>query len=218
MDFIKFLVSKTFLKNLIAAAILLALLIFGLNIYLKNYTHHNEYHLVPDLTNKTYQEAKEILQKRKMNIVIIDTVPYNPAFKKFAIVDQNPHKNDQVKVGRKIYVKLNSNAFPKVSFPPIIGKSKRQAVNLLKAAGLKIGKISEKPYFAEIVLAATHQKDSLKTGMPIPKQSVINLVIGDGKSNAEEDSEEDNPAETTSDNTGKHDASIENTLNNVLGN
>ncbi len=213
MDIIKFLLSKTFLKNIIAAVILLGLIVFGLNLYLQNYTHHNEYHLVPDLTNKSFEEAQKILKDRKMNIVIIDTVDYNPDFNKYAIVDQNPHKNDQVKVGRKIYVKLNNNAYAKIAFPPIIGKSKRQAINLLNAAGFKIGKISEKPYFAEIVLAAIHQKDSLKTGMKIPKNSTIELIIGDGKRSVEESMNEENLEEKQN-----PDTAIENTLNNVLGN
>ena len=214
MNFFKFLISKTLLKNLIAAIILLFLIIFGLKIYLNRYTHHNEYHLVPDLTNKSYEAAKKILKDRQMEIVIIDTVDYNPKYDKYAIVEQNPHKDDQVKVGRKIYVKINNNAYSKVSFPAIVGKSKRQALSLIKAAGLKVGKISYKPYFAEIILKAIHQKDSLKTGFKIPKNSVINLIIGDGKRSVEDDFKADSPKNKTE----KPSADIQKTLDNVLGN
>ncbi len=215
MDFFKFLISKTFLKNLIAAVVLVVIMVFGLKLYLANYTHHNEYHLVPDLTNKSYEEAKKILEDRQMNIVIIDTVDYNPKYKKYAIIEQNPKKDDQVKVGRKIYVKINNNAFAKISFPAIIGKSKRQAISLLKASGLKLGKVTTKPYFAEIVLSATHQKDTLKTGFKIPKNSVINIVVGDGKRSVESSDDQNN--ESSSDNS-QTDANLQNTLNDVLGN
>jgi len=215
MNFLKFLISKTFLKNLIIAIVLLVIIVLGLKLYLSNYTHHNDYHMVPDLTNKSFEKAKKILHDRQMNIVIIDTVDYNPKYKKYAIVEQNPQKNDNVKVGRKIYVKINNNAYTKISFPPIIGKSKRQAVNLLKASDLKVGKITTRPYFAEIVLAATHLKDSLKTGFKIAKKSTINLIIGDGKRSVDGNNQDDS---NTGNDTQKPDASIQKTLNDVLGN
>ena len=215
MDFFKFLVSKTFLKNLVAAIILLVLIIFGLKIYLDSYTHHNDYHLVPDLTNKSYEQAKKILEDRKMQIVVIDTVDYNPKFNKYAIVEQNPIRNDKVKVGRKIYVKINNNAYAKISFPEVVGKSRRQALSLIKASGLRVGKITTQPYFAEIVLKAIHQKDTLKTGFKIPKNSVINLIIGDGKRAVDEDKQ---PHEPESTDTQKPNADIQKTLDDVLGN
>ncbi len=215
MDFFKFLFSKIFFKNLIAAIIILVVIIFALNLYLDSYTHHNEYHLVPDLTNKSYEEAKKILEKRKMKIVIIDTVDYNPKFKKFAIVEQNPRNNDKVKVGRKIYVKLNNNKYALVSFPDIIGKSRRQALSLIKSSGLKVGKITTRPYFAEIVLKAYLKRDTLKHGSKVPKNSVINLIIGDGKRAVEE--EENNGQKDTGE-SQQPDENIQKTINNVIGN
>jgi len=212
MDFFKFLFSKTFLKNILAAIVLLVLIVFGLKLYLNKYTRHNEYHLVPDLTNKSFEQAQKIVKDRQMNIVIIDTMEYNPKYKKYAIVEQNPHKNDKVKVGRKIYVKINNNAYSSVRFPPVLGKSKRQALALLKASGFQPGKISTRPYFAEIVLAATYKKDTLKTGAKLPKHSVINLVIGDGKRNADNADDQTNAA------TPKPDSNIQKTIDDVLGN
>jgi len=212
MDFFKFLISKTFLKNFVLAVFIVIVLIFGLKFYLKLYTHHNEYHIVPQLTGKSYEEAKKILQERKMNIEIIDTVDYNPKYPKYAIIEQNPHKDDKVKVGRKIYVKINSNAYADVSLPEIIGKTKRQAVSLLKASGLQPGKITTKPYFAEVVLYAIHQNDTLKNGSKIPKTSKVDLIIGDGKRPVDEteDSEDENI-------NNKPDKNIQNVLDNVIG-
>jgi len=211
MDFLRFLISKTFLKNLIAAFIIAVIMVFGLKIYLSNYTNHNEYHLVPDLAGKSFEQAKKILEDRKMHIVIIDTVDYNPKFDKYAIVEQTPRKNDQVKVRRKIYVKINNNAYAKVSLPKILGKTKRQALSLLKATGLKPGKITTRPYFAEIVLKVIHQKDTLKTGQKIPKNSVIDLIIGDGKKAVDQ-------TDNNTDNSQIPDPNIQKTLENVLGN
>ena len=212
MDFIKFLISKSFLKNALVAIVLLLVMVFGLKIYLGSYTNHGEYHLVPDLQKKSFDEAKKILTERKMNIVVIDTMEYNPKYPAFSIVEQNPHKNDKVKVGRKIYVKLNSGKYAKVSLPDIFGKTKRQALTLLKSSGFVPGKISTKPYFAEIVLYAMHQNDTLKKTSKIPKTATIDLIIGDGNRPVPSGDEEEG------EDTGKVDKNIQNTLDNVLGN
>ena len=212
MDFLKFLISKTFLKHFALALFIIIALIFGLKLYLGVYTHHNEYHIVPELTGKSYEKAKKILEDRKMNIEIIDTVEYNPKYPKYAIVEQNPRKDDKVKVGRKIYVKINSNAYADVSLPEIVGKTRRQAISLLKASGLQPGKITEKPYFAEVVLHAMYLGDTLQNGNKVPKTSKIDLIIGDGKRPV------DAPENEPDNNSQQPDETIQNTLNNVLGN
>ena len=210
MIFFKFLFSKTFLKNLLAAIVLTVVIVFGVKLFLGLYTHHNEYHVVPDLTKKSYEEAKQILESRKMNLVVIDTVDYNPKYPRYSIIEQNPKKNDKVKIGRKIYVKINSDAYANVTIPNIIGKTERQAKTLIVSSGFKTGKISTRPYFAEIVLYAFHQKDTLKNGDKIPKTSTIDLIIGDGKRAI--DGKSSNEAEENVD------EEIKNTLDNVIGN
>jgi len=213
MNFIKFLISKAFLKNLLAAIILTIVIVLGFKLYLNFYTHHNEYHIVPDLHKKSFSEAKKILEGRKMHIQIIDTIAYNPNYPKYSIVEQDPHKNDKVKVGRKIYVKINNNAYENITIPNVLGKTKRQAKSLLSSSGFNIGKITTRPYFAEVVLYAICQKDTLKSGSKLPKTSTIDLIIGDG--NRPIDSE-GTPQNETGDE--KLDKNIQNTLNNVIGN
>ena len=215
MDFFKFLISKTFLKNLIAAIILTFLLVFALKLYLNSYTNHNDYHLVPELKGKSIEQANKILKDRKMKMVIIDTLEYNPDYPKFSVVEQEPRKGDKVKLGRKIYVKINNGAYSNISFPNILGKTERQAKTLLKTSGLRIGKITKRPYFAEIVLKAIHQKDTLKAGMPIPKTSKIDLIIGDGKTSVEGSN---NDESSDNGNEGEKDKQVEKVLNDVLGN
>ncbi len=217
MDFFKFLISKTFLKNLIAAIILTFLLVFALKLYLNSYTNHNDYHLVPELKGKSIEQANKILKDRKMKMVIIDTLEYNPDYPKFSVVEQEPRKGDKVKLGRKIYVKINNGAYSNISFPNILGKTERQAKTLLKTSGLRIGKITKRPYFAEIVLKAIHQKDTLKAGMPIPKTSKIDLIIGDGKTSVE-GSNNDESSNNGNEGEAEKDKQVEKVLNDVLGN
>lgn len=198
---------------MLAAIILTIIIVLGFKLYLNFYTHHNEYHIVPDLSKKSFSEAKQILEKRKMRIQVIDTIAYDPKFPKYSIVAQDPHKNDKVKVGRKIYVKINSGTYNNISLPNILGKTERQAKSLLRASGFNIGKITTHPYFAEVVLYAIHQKDTLKSGSKLPKTSKIDLIIGDGKRpiDSEETPQNESGAE-------KVDKNIQNTLNNVIGN
>ncbi len=217
MDFFKFLISKTFLKNLIAAIILTFLLVFALKLYLNSYTNHNDYHLVPELKGKSIEQANKILKDRKMKMVIIDTLEYNPEYPKFSVVEQEPRKGDKVKLGRKIYVKINNGAYSNISFPNILGKTERQAKTLLKTSGLRIGKITKRPYFAEIVLKAICQKDTLKAGMPIPKTSKIDLIIGDGKTSVE-GSNNDESSNNGNEGEAEKDKQVEKVLNDVLGN
>ncbi len=211
MDFLRFLVSKTFFKNLLAAIFLTVLLVFGLQFYLDSYTNHNDYHLVPELKGKKIEEAEGVLKERGMNLVVIDTVDYNPDYPKYSIIEQDPRKGDKVKLGRKIYVKINSGGYSKVPFPNILGKTERQAKTILKTTGFKIGKITKKPYFAEVVLTALHKKDTLKAGMPVPKNTSVHLIVGDGKTSVESTTNEGTD-DSSSDN------NIEEILNDVLGN
>lgn len=213
MDLIRFIFSKVFLKNLLIAVLLTVLLIFGLQFYLDSYTNHNDYHLVPELKGKKINEAERVLQDRGMKLSVIDTVDYNPDYPKYSIIEQDPRKGDKVKLGRKIYVKINSGGYSKVPFPKITGKTERQAKTILKTTGFKVGKITKRPYFAEVVLYAFHKKDTLKPGMPVPKNTTINLIIGDGKTSVE--SSGDSSEDATENNRNNK---VEEILNNVLGN
>ncbi len=213
MEFLQFLMSKTFIKNLMIAVLLTVLLVFGLQFYLDSYTHHNDYHLVPELKGKKIEEAENVLEERGMKLVVIDTVEYNPDYPKYSIVEQDPRNGDQVKLGRKIYVKINSGGYSKVPFPNILGKTERQAKTILKTTGFKIGKISKRPYFAEVVLYATHKKDTLKPGMAVPKNTTVNLIVGDGKTSVESTADEKTGEESNTTNNN-----VEEILNNVLGN
>ncbi len=213
MELIKFLTSKIFLKNLIAAIILTVIIVLGLKFYLDSYTNHNDYHLVPQLKGKSVEEADKMLKERKMNLIVVDTLEYNPDYPKFAVLEQNPRQGDKVKLGRKIYVKINSGKYSNIPFPNILGKTQRQAQNILSATGLRLGNINKRPYFAEIVLYAIHKKDTLKSGMKVPKNSKIDLIVGDGK--APIDSENTN--EDTENTEIKIDNQVQKTLEDVLG-
>ena len=92
MNFLKFLLSKYFLKELIRSLIFIIVLLFGLYIYLNLTTNHNNYIKVPDLKGISFVNAVRILNEKNLSFIVIDSALYNPNYPKFSIVDQLPNQ------------------------------------------------------------------------------------------------------------------------------
>ncbi len=172
-DFFLYLVSKTFWKNLAIMLILSILILVGIYFWLLSYTHHDEALTVPDFYGLPYKKAQKIAKKNRMELVILDTLEYDPDLPKFAIREQTPRKGDKVKI--------NAARYRDVELPKLRGITLRQAKATLHALGLKTGKITKKPYFAEVVLDVIHGRDTLRRGDKLPRNSVVDIVVGSGE-------------------------------------
>ena len=161
--------------------VLSILLLGGLYFWLLRYTRHGQSLPVPDFYGLKIDKARKLARQHHVKIVIIDTLDYDPDLPKYAIREQMPLAGDKVKKGRKIYVKVNAARYREVTIPKLRGITTRQAKSTLQAMGLKVGKVVEKPYFAEVVLDIIHGKDTLRMGDKLPKNSVVTLVVGSGK-------------------------------------
>lgn len=181
MNLFKYLLSKTFLKQIIIAAGVLVVLAFGVMQYLKNTTHHGEFVLVPDLSKKTIREVNEILENAGLRSVVLDSTNFNPEFPRFSVIEQNPAPNEQVKTGRKIYLTLNPSGYKKVSVPNVIQKTKRNAESMLKAVGLEVEKIE---YINELgkdmVYYVEFEGKRINPGTQLPKTTGVVLICGNG--------------------------------------
>jgi beta-lactam-binding protein with PASTA domain len=103
-------------------------------------------------------------------------------------VKQDPIAGSKVKEGRKIYIKVNSDAYREVIMPDLIEQTLRQAEPTLLALGLELGDKTYKPYLGkDMVLEMRYKGKKLKAGDKIPKASKIDLVLGDGKVGFEEE-------------------------------
>ena len=184
MSLIKFLISKTFFKNLAIAIVLLGGLVFGLIKWLDSTTNHKEFREVPNLIGKSLETAKLQLDERDLEFVIQDYTDYNPKFPKDAVLEQEPAPNIQVKEGRKIYLTLNPASYKSITVPVLTNLTKRQAEGNLKSLGFRIGEIEYKPHFAkDAVLELKHNGKKLEKRDQLPYTSVIDLVLGDGELN-----------------------------------
>ncbi len=188
-----FLQSKVFFKQLIIALVIIIVIVFALLQYLSYATNHGEEIPVPDLHKMTVDKAEETLEAANLEYVVLDTVDFKADYPAYTIVQQDPLPKVNVKNGRKVYVKVNSAGYAKVTLPDVIQKTYRASLPLLKSAGLEEGKKTYKPYLAkDVVLEVWQNGKKLKAGDKILKASKIDLVLGDGKTGYEEpDTNED---------------------------
>jgi len=184
MGLLKFIFSKTFLKQIGLALVVFLVILFGFRKWLASTTNHDEFTEVPNLEGKKLDITKGLLGERSLVLGDIEYKDYNPKFPKEAIVEQSPVAGSKVKEGRKIYVTINKSEYRLVRIPNLKDKTKRQAESTLRAIGFKIGKITYKPHFAEdAVLGLMHKGKKIKENDKLPYTSVIDLVLGDGKLN-----------------------------------
>ena len=183
MNFIKYVFSKYFFKQLFKAIVLTLFFVLILYFYLNITINHNKYINVPELKGVNFNMAKLILEENNLSYVILDSALYNPDYPKFSILEQLPKSNSQVKKNRKIYLTLNPSNYGKVSVPNIIQITQRSANSSLLASGLEIGDVSyENNIGKDMVLEILFNGNKLNVGDMVPKKSKIDLVLGNGKS------------------------------------
>lgn len=187
MSLRKYLTSRVFFFQILAAAAIVAVITYLFFHWITFTTHHGQEIEVPDLSKLSAEQAEEKLAAVDLDYIILDTVDFRPDFPKLTIVEQEPKAGAKVKEGRKIYIKINASKYTMVALPDLIEKTYRQAVPTLEAVGLKEGTISYRPYLGkDMVLEMRLNGKKLKPGEKVLKSSKIDLVLGDGKVTYEE--------------------------------
>ncbi len=182
MDFFRFLITKKFLRHLGLAAAISIILLLGIMLWLKIYTHHGKTIVVPDLAGLTLDEVGDVTSSRRLRFEIVDSV-FSTEMPRGTVVKQNPNASSRVKKNRKIFLTMNAVNLEMVSMPQLIGLSFRQARLALQNAGLVQGNITYKPDFAKNnVLQQMHSDIVINEGTIITKGAVIDLVLGMGLS------------------------------------
>lgn len=182
MSFVKFLVSKAFVKQIALAIIIVIALIFITRWWLASTTNHDERIAVPNVKGMTLDLVSQELENADLRYFIIDSANFNPDYPKYSVIDQEPNAGKFVKENRQIYLVLNPSGYQKMTIPPIVGKTRRQAEPTLKALGFKIGKVTYVDWIGEDeVRDLRHEGKKIKAGDRLEKTSVIDLVLGNGK-------------------------------------
>lgn len=182
MDFLRFLITKQFLRHLGLAAVLGLVILLAILVWLRIYTHHGQAIAVPDLSGLTLDEVEDVTASRDLRYEVVDSV-YSSEMPRGTVIKQNPKASSKVKKNRKIFLTMNATNPEMVSMPMLVGLSIRQARLALQNAGLVLGDISYKPDFAENSVLQQFYGDSvINEGTEIRKGEIVHLELGMGLS------------------------------------
>lgn len=198
MGFFKFIFSKTFLIQLVIAAILVVVIAFLALRWLDYSTNQDQRIAVPDLSKQSLDVVDDKLASLDLRYEILDSANFNPDFPRYSVIEQVPEPGQFVKENRKIYLTLNPSGYRKVMIPDLMRSTRRQAEPTLRSLGFKIGDVTYKPDIAEdAVLELRHKGKKLEPGDELMKTSTIDLVLGDGSGRYRMEGEEEDsiPAE-----------------------
>ena len=182
MSLLNFIKSKVFLKQVGYATIGIILFLFIVAQWLKISTNHSQKIEVPDLSKLSIEEVEQRLDNLDLRYIIIDSTNFNPEYPPLSVIEQNPEGGDYVKENRKIYLKINRPTYQDILIPDVLTRSKRNAEVVLKGVGFRIGNNHKYvPDLAkDVVRGLYHNGRVVKVGSKLPKNSVLDLKLGDG--------------------------------------
>ncbi|MCI2230084.1 PASTA domain-containing protein [Polaribacter sp. MSW13] len=185
MSIVQFLKSKSFFIQVAIAIVGLLAFIFFLKFWLGVSTNHDQKIQVPNLHKMTLDEVEQKLKELNLDFKVIDSASFNPDYPKKSVIEQTPEEGDFVKEKRKIYLTLNPSKYRDVTIPDLNGKTKRQAMSHLRSIGFNIG---TNPTFVrdigkDVVRGLRYKGEILTHGDKLPLNSIVDLVLGDGKGN-----------------------------------
>lgn len=180
-----FITKRSFFVNLLVAVGLVVLIAFLFFSSLGFLTRHGDSAIVPNVTGKTFQQAKADLEAKGFQVQVTDSV-YNESFKPLQVVKQSPESEDVVKTGRIIFLTVNRASPPLVEMPDLRGYSIRSAQLYLEGMGLKLGDTSFVPDIARnAVKEQMYKGNTINPGTKIPMGSTIDFVLGSGLGDTE---------------------------------
>lgn len=176
----KFITHRPLWANILVGIIIAVILFFVFIFSLNWFTHHDQSMTVPQVTGKSFEVAKEILEKAGFEVEIQDSI-YVDTTKPLQVLKQVPEPDELVKVNRTVYLTINRSVPPMVEMPNLVGYSYRSAEMALKNSNLRVGDTSFKADFAKnAVLEQQYNGSLIQAGTKIRMGSKISLVLGDG--------------------------------------
>lgn len=184
LHFLRFIVSKVFLINLLIALLLLSAGLFAILQYLDDYTLHSKTITVPNIVDVHISEVDTLIAGEDEFSAIVSDSVYQKGKASGVVVEQNPAAGTTVKRGRKIYVTISTSEPPKVSMPDLVDMSRRQAISLLETFGLELGELIYKPDLCrDCILEQLVNGEEIEKGERVKRGIKIDLVVGAGLGN-----------------------------------
>ena len=179
-DFFRKIFSFRLWANLFSMLFVVVLLCWGVKIGIDMYTHHGEEIKIPDVRHKLFSDAEHLLTEKGLRIAVSDT-GYVKTLPPDCILEQSPGAGKTVKLGRVVYVVINSSSSPMLTVPDIIDNcSYREARAKLIAMGFKVGPTEYIPGEKEWVYGLKSKGRNLQNGQKVSVNDVIVIQVGDG--------------------------------------
>ncbi len=182
MDFLRFLFSLSFIKQLILIGLSSGVIFFLISHSLNIYTKHNNYQIVPNFEGVQIGELPALIDDENLRYEIIDSSRFDPERAPSSIISHLPSAGSEVKENRKIYFTINPTGYRKVTVPNLIQITKRNAESIIKSSGFQIGDYTYRDNIGkDMVLEIRFDGKMIKPGILLPRTSKIDLVLGNGK-------------------------------------
>lgn len=147
--------------------------------FLDIWTSHGSTAIVPEVRNKSYDEATELLEKIGLKYEIADSV-YDTSVEPGTVKEVWPHPGSTVKSGRLVFLTVNSFQPQQLTVTmPLTGVSSRQAITYLESLNIKNIRIVYVPSnFPDLVEGASYKGKAIQPGMKIPVNANVVLEVG----------------------------------------
>lgn len=147
--------------------------------FLDLWTNHGSTAVVPEVRNKSYDEATALLHQAGLKFEISDSV-YDTNVEPGTVKEVWPHPGSAVKSGRLVYLTVNSFQPQQITVTmPLTGVSSRQAITYLESLNIKNIRIVYVPSsFPDLVEGASFKGKAIQPGMKIPVNANVVLEVG----------------------------------------
>jgi serine/threonine-protein kinase len=163
-------------KILIFAGILLLVIIIFNSVVMPFYVKHSKMTKVPNIVGMNFNDAKQILNEAGLDVKQGD-IRYDESKPVGQVLEQNPPADEQVKVGRRIYLVI-SGGEQMIEVPKLSGRSLRDAKYTVEQRNLQIGNIVKKYsnlYQEDMIISQV-----IQPGSRVKKNTKIDVIISQG--------------------------------------
>lgn len=173
--------NNLFVKNLIAAILLLVVLVFLLLAWLNSYTQHGKSVVVPDVKGMKLETAKPFFLNNSLKYEVVDSI-FDRNLTPGSIIETVPPIGSKVKQGRTIFITVNSSTAMQLIVPEVVDLSQRQALAILKSIGFENLDIEIVPgAYRDLVVGIESRGREVRAGDRIEIDAKLTLLVNSGE-------------------------------------
>ncbi|GHT04105.1 hypothetical protein AGMMS49525_10080 [Bacteroidia bacterium] len=174
--------SHILLKNILLALGIVLVLVYVVLKELDVYTRHGKEVIVPDVKGLSVSEAQTLLFQHELQGVVVDStfVKNKPTN---TILETVPPNGNSVKIGRTIYLTINSHAAHLLTVPEVKDISQRQAIAMLKSLGFEqVFTKSVSGGYENLVIGLENGRgQNVTEGTQLAGDTPLYLLVGSGQ-------------------------------------